>query len=98
MHPQPSVVLSLWKGLIDRGSPCMGRDEMHAIVADVAKRFNTTVPDIMGNSRFKEHVRARSRAMAEMHTTERASYSSIARFFKKDHTTCLAAVRRTPLS
>jgi hypothetical protein len=69
--------------------------EARRLVKTVAQLHNTTVSDIMGPSRFADHVKARHQAVAVV--AERFPHWSLpqlGRFFGRDHTTILHALRK----
>lgn len=67
-------------------------------IALVAMRHSTTVADIIGRSRFREHCRARAEAAYWLRKMEwfgdRPSLPLIGRWLQRDHTTVLWAIRR----
>lgn len=57
------------------------------ILREVAKHHDTTVKDILSNSRFRAHVAARQEAMHRLHVELGMSVSAVGRRLNKDHTT-----------
>lgn len=70
---------------------------MCAIVRQVAERHGVPVHHVVGVSRSPEHVKPRTEAMYLIRETGRFSYPQIGRFFGRDHSTVIAAVRRHKL-
>ena len=81
------IVLSLFRGLINVPQ------SMREIATLVAERHGLTLEELRGPSRKHRVSRPRQEAMAFMRAEGRFSYPQIARYFGKDHTTVLHAVR-----
>ena len=67
---------------------------MRRIVQQVAERHRVSVQHVLGQSRERRHSRARAEAMFLIRQTGRFSYPQIGRFFSRDHTSVIHAVRR----
>jgi chromosomal replication initiation ATPase DnaA len=82
-----------WRGpittTIKRGSLA----EMRAIAADVAERHGIAVTALFSRYGQFAAIHCRQEAMAAMYATQRYSLPRIGRFFDRDHTTVLHAVR-----
>lgn len=59
-----------------------------------ARLTRTCVNDVLGKSRFKEHVRPRHAAMLVAHRNG-AGYAHIGRQLGRDHSTVMTAIRRS---
>lgn len=66
---------------------------LRAMLTTVAFVHDVPEADILSDSRFKEHARARHHFMAEAVATGRWSLPQIGAFIGRDHTTVLAGVR-----
>lgn len=86
-----SVVLSLWRGLIEGppAPPALMRD----IAIEVAARHSLTLADLSGRSKRRHIAIARQEAMWEVWQATNYSFPRIGAFFKRDHTTVLHNVR-----
>lgn len=73
-------------------------ETMQSIVRQVAERHGVPVHHVLGVSRSPEHVKPRTEAMYLIRETGRFSYPQIGRFFGRDHSAVIAAVRRHKLS
>jgi len=82
-------MMSLWHGDLHPLRPTM-----RSITADVAKRHGLTVEDLRGPERRQAAVRARHEAMAIIRAQGRFSLPQIGKFFNRDHTTVIHALRR----
>ena len=82
-------MLSLWKGEVEI-QPISMRD----IACRVAERHGLTVDDLRGSDRTKRVAWPRQEAMAAIRETGRYSLPRIGKFFNRDHTTVIHAVRR----
>lgn len=81
----PRTVLSLWKGRIPQS--------MAGIALHVAESHGLTVEDLKLRCSVHEIAHPRQEAMWRMRQTGRFSLPQIGRFFDRDHTTVLWAVR-----
>jgi len=72
----------------------MGCLTMHEVAALVAEEFEVSVEDLRGPSRRRDHAHARFSAQALIRAEMGKSFPSIARFFRRDHTTVVAGVAR----
>jgi chromosomal replication initiator protein len=76
-----------------------GQTDVADIVAEVARGFNVTFGDIIGDSRRYHIVKARKTAMAVIRELTDLSYPAIGELFGKDHTTVMhhvASVKADP--
>lgn len=84
-------MISLWKGQItpDEGD----YRTMREIAEDVARAHRLTIEQITSTDRRQRIAHPRQEAMAVMHATGRYSTTQIGRFFKRDHTTVVHALK-----
>lgn len=71
-----------------------GRLTVDRIVAEVARGFDITVDDILGDSRRKHVCVARACAMAVVRQATGWSFTVIGGHFGRDHTTVMSNVQR----
>lgn len=86
-HPGAVVYLSLFRGLV-RKPLTMAR-----ITQEVAEWYGIPIALVRGPSRQRSHVIARHEAMYQIYMTGRFSMPQIGRYFDRDHTTVLHAIR-----
>lgn len=67
---------------------------MRQIAADVAEQHGLTLGDLCGRSRVEFVADVRRMAMLAVHQQTKFSLPQIGRFFNRDHTTVLYALRR----
>ncbi len=82
---RPSVVLSLWRGLLP--VPVT----MDGIARDVAAKHGLTLEQLRGRSRKRRIAHPRQEAMWRMMETERWSTIRVGRYFDRDHSTVIHA-------
>lgn len=68
------------------------RDRIMSDVARIANRHGTTIRDVMGRSRFREHVQARQEVYHYLWSRHSWSLPCIGRLFCRDHTTILSGI------
>ena len=91
MTLQESTYLSLWRGVLPY------RPSMRDISAEVAERWGVTVEDMRDPDNLVRRgldTRPRDEAIAAIRATGRFSWTQIGRFFRRDHSTCISAVKR----
>lgn len=91
---RPTMLLSLYRGLIPAQPPVGLSAGMREILADVAAHRGFTVEELRGSSRRWPLVHARWAAMYLMYETGRWTLPQIGGFFRKDHTTVLHGIRK----
>jgi chromosomal replication initiation ATPase DnaA len=73
----------------------MARPNPKQIIAEVAERHGVTIESILGFRRDRRAVAARHEAMAEVYVKcEHLSLVQMGMLFKRDHTSCLHAVKK----
>jgi len=60
----------------------------------VAQRHGCRLEDLLGRRRWRNTMRARHELCAVLHASARFSYPEIGLIVGRDHTTCIASVRR----
>lgn len=66
---------------------------MTTIAAAVCDAYEISITDLLGPSRVRRFAWPRQHAMYLMRQTGRFSFPQIGRFFRRDHSTVMAAVR-----
>jgi hypothetical protein len=87
---EPTILLSLWRGLIAVPPP---KPTMAGIAAEVAQRYDISLEDLLGRSHAKRCTIPRQEAMWRMVQAKRWSLPEVGRYFDRDHTTVIHACR-----
>lgn len=74
--------------------PVTRRERFERICREVAAEHGVCVKDMLGASRFKHIVAARHEAIARCYEETHASMPTVGRWFHRDHTSVLNAIRR----
>lgn len=88
-------MLSLWKGEV-LDAPAAYRPTMRQIATEVAEKHGVRLRDLTGRETGRIYVRARFEAMTRIRDELNFSLPQIGRFFNRDHTTVINALRRYP--
>ncbi len=88
--PEPRLVLSLFRGLMELPPP---KRFWHEIAREVAERHGVPFEDLVGKKYQKGLASIRQEAWALIYAEGRLSYPQIGAKFGRDHTTILAGVR-----
>ena len=86
-----TVVLSLWKGRVERPTP---PPRMGDIAEAVALRTGQTIEEMRSDTQARHVCQARDAAMALMFETGRFSHTQIGRYFGRCRFTVLKAIAR----
>jgi chromosomal replication initiation ATPase DnaA len=81
-------VLSIWRGHMP------AKRAWRDVIASTAEDHGLTAADLVGTRRDQRAFRARAEAMHVLRSTTSFSLPQIGRFFNRDHTTVLSALRR----
>jgi hypothetical protein len=80
-------------GLPIHDEPRSPRDEIQALIENIARAHDCTAADVFGRSRLRGIVRARHEAMYEVaRRYPWLSYPQLGRLFRRDHTSVMHAV------
>jgi len=70
--------------------------EISRLAAMVADEFDTTVPDLKGKSRYREHVHARA-ILIRVCLDRKWSHAKIGKFLDRDHSTIANSRKQFPI-